>query len=111
MKTKIIIPALLFLGMTSVPVFSSPTATETRAIEVTVQEQEKVKIDPENLPELVKETIALDSETASLMISEAWKSTNEEGKTYFKIKFDKAGEELVKKYGVDGKEIKETTNQ
>lgn len=111
MKTKIIIPALLFLGMTSVPVFSSPTATETMTIEVTVQKQEKSKVDPKNLPELIKETIAQDTETTNLMILEAWKSTNEAGKTYFKVKFDKAGEELIKKYGTDGKEIKETTNQ
>ena len=109
MKTKIIIPALLFLGMTSVPVFSSPFATETMTIQVTVQEQEKVKIDPENLPELVKETISQNEETARLTITEAWKSMNEEGETYFKVKFDKAGEEIVKKYGTDGKEIKKTT--
>ncbi|MFD2034711.1 hypothetical protein ACFSKL_07925 [Belliella marina] len=111
MKTQFIIPALLFLGMASAPVFATSTVSETEAVQIMIQEQEKVKVDPENLPELVKETIAQNPETASLTISEAWQQTSEEGAIYYKVKFDNAGEELVKKYDADGKEIRETTKK
>ena len=111
MKTQFIIPALLFLGMASAPVFANTNVAEKEAIQITVQEKDKVKVDPENLPVLVKETIAEDTETANLTITEAWQNTDKEGAIYYKVKFDKAGEEWVKKYDANGKEIKETTSR
>lgn len=108
MKTKSIIPALLVIALASSPILmhAQPmvnTNTQRKA-------QEKVKLDPELLPEAVKKSIASDEMIADLTITEAWQITDEKGSTHFKIKFDDAGVELVKKYDLNGKEIKDQAN-
>ncbi len=109
MKTKFLIPALLVMGMSATPLLSSDAnaqVQETQRQETQMgQQEDKVQIDPMQLPEPVKETIQSNTEVADLDISEAWQVMKEDGTPYFKVSFDNAGEEVVKKYDAEGKEI------
>ncbi|GAB3021505.1 hypothetical protein [uncultured Cyclobacterium sp.] len=68
--------------------------------------QETTKIDPENLPEKVKEAIQNDLELKDLKISEAHRVTEESMVNYL-VKFESntPGEEIKKKFDAMGKEI------
>ena len=64
------------------------------------------KIDPESLPDKVKEAIQNDLELKDLKISEAHQVT-EEGSVNYLVKFESTtpGEEIKKKFDAMGKEI------
>lgn len=68
--------------------------------------QETTKIDPENLPEKVKEAIQNDLELKDLKILEAHK-VPEEGLINYLVKFESntSGEVIKKKFDAMGKEI------
>ena len=68
--------------------------------------QETTKIDPENLPEKVKEAIQNDLELKDLKILEAHK-VPEEGLINYLVKFESntSGEVIKKKFDAIGKEI------
>ncbi|AEL28303.1 hypothetical protein [Cyclobacterium marinum] len=68
--------------------------------------QETTKIDPESLPDKVKEAIQNDLELKDLKISEAHQVT-EEGSVNYLVKFESTtpGEEIKKKFDAMGKEI------
>ncbi|MDN3690102.1 hypothetical protein [Cyclobacterium jeungdonense] len=70
--------------------------------------QETTKIDPETLPEKVKETIQNDETVKDLTISEAHQ-VMKDGEVVYKIKFagTNPGEELTKKYDAMGKELED----
>lgn len=104
MKTRFIFPALMVFALAASPIMVNAQTQETEKKEMT--NQDKVKLDPEQLPEAVKMAIAANETIADLIITEAWQITDEKGATHFKIKFDNAGEELVKKFDINGKEIK-----
>lgn len=112
MKTNFLMPALLVLGMSATPLMSSDalaqqTERQTQTIQSQErdQEEESVQIDPMQLPQPVKDSIQNDANIASLDISEAWQVLKEDGTHYYKVKFDHAGEEMVKKFDADGKKI------
>jgi hypothetical protein len=105
MKTRFIFPALLVFTLAASPMMVNAQIQEIE--KMVMMKQDKVKLDPEQLPSAVKTSIAADETIADLTITEAWQITDEKGETHFKIKFDNLGKELVKKFDINGKEIKE----
>lgn len=105
MKKTLIIASLLVAGAT----MAEPTSTEVANSPMgIVLDQEKVKIDPETLPDPVKASISNDASVATLSIVEAWKTSLPEDKALFAIIFDNGSEEkLTKKYDQEGNEIVE----
>lgn len=108
MKTRLIYPAMFIIGLATAPLMAKsiiPTGFFNQ-IEM-IKSQDKVKIDPANLPVPVKEGIIKDEELKALKIMEAWKVSGEKTPSHFVIKFDNKGEELVKKYTALGDEIED----
>ena len=106
MKTKLIIPALLAFGLATTPLFAQTTEQISESTEISLT-QDKVKLDPENLPQAVKESIANDDRLNSLQITEAWQVNDEDGSMHYHLKFDDAGDEVEKKYNAQGEEIED----
>ena len=110
MKTQLIIPALFVMGLAFSPVSAMSNVTDPAAMETNfIQDTEKVKIEKENLPKTLKETIKADETTRDAEVKEAWQMTGEDGKMYYAIKFDHNGTEISRKYDATGKELKENT--
>lgn len=104
MKTRFIFPALLVFALAASPMMVNAQSQETEKKEMT--KQDKVKLDPEQLPEAVKSAIEANEMVSELKIKEAWQVKDEKGATHFKITFDHDGKDLVKKFDINGKEIK-----
>ncbi|KEO74474.1 hypothetical protein [Anditalea andensis] len=102
MKKSIIIIAISLLAITVKAQIISPTPT---IIEQT--SQDRVKINPADLPQAVKTTISEKAETKDLQMTEAYQITNEEGEIHYEVFFDNAGEILNKKYNAAGEAVKE----
>ncbi len=105
MKKSILMSALLLggLAITSPKISATPLPTSYEQ-----SQQENVKIDADQLPEAVKNSISADESVAALSIAEAWKMTAPESKLHFKVIFDNGTEEkLSKTYDEAGNEIKE----
>ncbi len=68
--------------------------------------QDDEKIDPENLPEQVKESIKKDDKMKKRKISEA-KTERKDNKMVYVVKFEKdeSGEEMTKKFDAMGNEV------
>jgi hypothetical protein len=104
MKKTLLMSALLVAGtaFTSVPSIAlavSPT------MEISMQE-EKVKIEADQLSDPVKEAIATNESLKGLSITEAWQITSTEGVITYKVVFTNAeGEKSEKTYTADGTEI------
>jgi antitoxin component YwqK of YwqJK toxin-antitoxin module len=104
MKKSILMSALLLGGL----VAASPKITAT-TLPTTLEQsqQENVKIDAEQLPEAVKNSISANESVATLSIAEAWQIPVPEGKFHFKVIFDNGREEKLSKiYNEAGNEIK-----
>lgn len=106
MKKQLLIPAMFALGLFVSPLMASPLLSSNESIGYAI-DQEKVKLDPQHLPDAVKSSIQNDEAIKNLTITEAWQIIEEDGTTFFKVKFDNAGEVIAKKYDPEGKEIKE----
>jgi hypothetical protein len=105
MKTKLIIPGIFILGLATAPMLSMANPFDVPAVEISfAQDTDKVKVEKENLPELVKETIKKDKKTSEAEFKEAWQMRGEDGKVYYAVKFDHNGTEISKKYDATGKE-------
>ncbi len=105
MKNTFIIAAMLFAGTAVAKTSHNSFANQTIGIELA---QEKVKINPENLPDAVKATIAADETIAALAITEAWETVSPEKEVHYIVTFDNGTEEkLSKKYDMSGNEIAE----
>lgn len=105
MKKIMLMSAMLVAGAA----FTTPTiaAAISNPMEI-VQQEEKVKIEPDALPTPVKQTIAGDETLQNLTIAEAWQVTKVDGMVHFKVGFDNGTEDkLWKTYDAEGKEIKE----
>ena len=104
MKKPMLIAAMFVSGLA----FANP-ATFQNPVPISTEQQEgKVKIEPDELPDPVKTTISNDETVNRLSILEAWKWTTPEGKTLFEVHFDNGSEEkFSKKYDKQGNEIKE----
>lgn len=75
--------------------------------------QEKTKIDPENLPEKVKEAIQNDPAVRSSQVTEAHQIM-EDNQVYYVVKFDRdaeGNEMITKKFDVTGNEIEDASGQ
>jgi hypothetical protein len=109
MKTQSFIVAMLFLGLTTFPIsYNASNAMSKNHGVIVSQLEEKVKVDPADLPVPVKEAIEKDEKLRRMKISEAWKSLSEDEPKYFIIKFDRTGEEdVVRKYTSLGEEIED----
>lgn len=108
MKTRFIIPAMFVIGMATAPLMANATNASGVITEMKVfQESEKVKVDPADLPVPVKAAIEKDAALKALKISEAWKVRGENAAGHFVIKFENAGQELVKKYTALGEVIED----
>ncbi|MFC0264631.1 hypothetical protein [Fontibacter flavus] len=104
MKKQLFIPAILAFGISVSPLMASSMISFYESTEMII-DQEKVKLDPNHLPDPVKNAIQNDATIKELTITEAWQIIEEDGTTHFKVKFDKAGEIIAKKYDPEGKEI------
>jgi hypothetical protein len=105
MKKTILMSALLLAGAAFVQ--PSVAAISSDVIEISMQE-EKVQINPNDLPDAVKATIAADESLQGAAVSEAWKITKEDDSVHFQVIFTSAeGEKTTKTYDPDGNEIKE----
>jgi len=66
---------------------------------------EKNLIDISLLPIQVKNSIKNEQVFEGLKILEVWEVITEDGNTYFEIKFDHIGNEIIKKYSPKGREV------
>ena len=107
MKTKLIIPAVIVMGLAFSPMAAMSNTIEPVTEVNFIQDTEKTKIEKENLPETLKETIKKDEKTRDAEVKEAWQMTGEDGKMYYAVKFDHNGTEISKKYDATGKEVKD----
>ncbi|GMQ31617.1 hypothetical protein [Algoriphagus confluentis] len=104
MKKTILMSALLVAGAAFVQPAVAAVATESMEI---ILQEEKVQINPDELPEPVKTAIVGDESLQGAAVAEAWKITKEDGTVYFKITFANAeGTKMDKNYDPEGNEIK-----
>ncbi|MFD2202478.1 hypothetical protein [Shivajiella indica] len=104
MKKQLLITAIFMLGLFVSPLMSMPIPSLKESLDF-INDQEKVQLDPNHLPEKVKNTIENNEEIKDLPITQAWQIIEEDGTSHFKVKFDIGGEELIKIYDPEGKEI------
>lgn len=103
MKKQLFIGMIFAAGLIASPVFGQEMAlTQTK---VQIQEQEKTKLAPEDLPNPIKAAIMNDEGLKGLQIKEAWHIVDQSGEAHYKLIFDQNGNDLVKKYKADGTEI------
>lgn len=104
MKKSMLFAAMFVSGLA----FASPVASQNLVPVSTEQQEGKVKIEIDQLPDAVKTTISNDETVNTLTLVEAWKWTTTEGVKVFEVQFDNGTEEkLSKKYDEEGNEIKE----
>jgi hypothetical protein len=103
MKKTAMIIACLFLGVSlsqAMPPINDPAVGTFELM------QDKVKINPEDLPEPVKKAIAENDEVNHLQVSQAYKVTDDD-KVYYEVTFGLENESITKKYDSEGGEIEE----
>ncbi|MFC4874240.1 hypothetical protein [Negadavirga shengliensis] len=106
---KKIMLALIMAGFVTVATAPTQAMSET-GVETIFQE--KTNIDPENLPERVKEAIQNDAAVSSSPITEAQQVTKD-NQVYYVVKFgkDAEGNDVKKKFDATGKEIEDTGDE
>ncbi len=95
--------ACLFLGISlsqAIPKNNVPVVSTLEII------QDRIKINPEDLPEPVKKAIAENEEVNHLQISQAFKVTDDD-KVHYVVTFGLENESITKKYDSEGGEIEE----
>ncbi|EMS33683.1 hypothetical protein C943_04562 [Mariniradius saccharolyticus AK6] len=105
MKKHLFFGIIFAAGLAASPVFAQESAL-SQATEM-AQDQEKTKLDPEQLPDPIKATIMNNESLKGLQIKEAWQIVDPSGEAHFKVVFDENGSDLTKKFKADGTEIKE----
>lgn len=103
MKMTLLMSAMLFTGVA----MATPQMTlENPHAKTILQQQEKVKIEADALPDAVKTTISSDETVNEFTIAEAFKIAQLDGTFHYEVVFDNGTEEkLTKKYDQEGKEI------
>lgn len=96
----------LILSVAAMTVFAFANAGTTEVFVSQEWYQETTKIDPESLPEKVKEAIQNDLQLKDLKIVEAHQ-VMEEAQVHYLLKFESEtpGEEIKKKFDAMGKEV------
>ncbi len=79
--------------------------TEHESTEMTQIAQDRVRIEADSLPEMVRTSISDNQELASLQITEAYEVTDADGEVHYEVMFLKEDETLTKKFDSEGKEI------
>jgi hypothetical protein len=105
MKKHLFFGMMIAAGLAAGPVLAQEPAL-SQANEI-AQDQEKTKVNPDQLPDPIKATIMNDEVLKALQIKEAWQIVDASGEAHFKVIFDENGTDLAKKYKADGTEIKE----
>lgn len=103
MKMTLLMSAMLFTGVA----MATPQITlENSNSKSILLQQEKVKIEAENLPDAVKTTITNDEAVKVFSIAEAFQIAQLDGTFHYEVIFDNGTEEkLTKKYDQEGNEI------
>jgi hypothetical protein len=102
MKKTLLMSAMLFTGVA----MASPISSTTNLTPISIQQEEKVKIEAENLPEPIRTAITRDEAISQFPIAEAWQITQADGTYHYKVTFENGTEEKVSKtYDKDGVEI------
>lgn len=107
-KLMLSIAVMGFLAFATVQA-QTPALPNQEGVELQEEvEQETTKIDPETLPEKVKEAIQGNDEVKDLKIAEAHHII-EENHAFYVVKFEGTveGEEVKKKFDAMGEEVKE----
>jgi hypothetical protein len=102
MKKVIMILALGVFGIAGV---QAQEAIQQETTEISQDAQDRVKIEADSLPEVVRNTISENAETADLQITEAWEVRDQDGMVHYEVTFWKEDESHTKKYDSEGKEI------
>ena len=104
MKKILLMSAMLLTGVA----IASPQLTTNSLTPMSIQLEDKVKIEPNDLPDAVKNSIIGDETTNKFPVTEAWKVTLSEGVFHYIVTFENGTEEkLSKKYDEEGVEIKD----
>lgn len=105
MKKTLLMSAMLLTGVA----MASPQFTTTAVTPMSIQlQEEKVKIEPNDLPDPVKNTIIGDDTINKFPVAEAWQVTQSEGVFHYIVTFENGTEEKVsKKYDEEGVEIQD----
>lgn len=104
MEKTLIMCAMLLTGVA----MASPQLTTTITPMSIQLQEEKVKIEPNDLPDPVKNAIIGDEIINKFPVDEAWKVTQSEGVFHYIVTFENGTEEkLSKKYDEEGVEIKD----
>lgn len=88
--------------------FAAPHWSEIPLEQRSQEQENKIRIEPDLLPDPVKASIALDKKVKYLSILETWQWPTTNGNFHFKVIFeDRKKNKLVKEYDQDGNEMKE----
>lgn len=104
MKTQFVISAIFILGLLVSPMMVNE-ATPLHEYLGQNHKGEKNLIDLRLLPIQVKNSIKNEQAFDELRILEVWEVITEDGITYYEIKFDHIGEQIIKKYNPKGREV------
>ncbi|MEX0883673.1 MAG: hypothetical protein WDZ72_09390 [Cyclobacteriaceae bacterium] len=103
---------MLSLAVMGCLAYTTATAQEAATPNLETVDQETTKIDPENLPEKVKEAIQNDENTKDIQIAEAHQKMKD-NQVYYVVKFEKdaTGNELKKKFNAMGEEVEDDEDE
>ncbi len=91
--------AFTIAGVQAAPLISN--------VAITQSQEGREEIQPEDLPQEVKDTILESEETKTLAISKAYKVTDAEGTVTYEVTFGVEEEAITKTYDDQGKEVVE----
>jgi hypothetical protein len=102
MKKVIMILAMGVFGIAGV---QAQETTHQETTEISQAAQDRVKIEADSLPEVVRTSISENAETMDLEITEAWEVRDQDGNVQYEVTFWKEDESFTKKYDSEGKEV------
>jgi hypothetical protein len=102
MKKVIMILAMGVFGIAGV---QAQENTQQETTEISQAAQDRVKIEADSLPEVVRNSISENAETMDLQITEAWEVRDQDGNVQYEVTFLKEDESFTKKYDSEGKEV------
>lgn len=115
MKTKFLLPAAFAFALAGAPMMATAqtttgqgqTQTETRQ-QKKDKDKDKTQVAPNQLPRQILQAVERNQNINMAAISEAWRVTDEEdGKTYYKLKYRHQGEERAIKFDDQGREVED----
>jgi choline dehydrogenase-like flavoprotein len=117
MKAKFLIPSLFAFALAGAPLMANAQTTgqgqqqqtqQTQTRTQDKQDKDKTQVAPNQLPREILQAIERNQNINMATVSEAWRITDEEdGKTYYKLKYNHQGQERSIKYDDRGQEVKD----